>query len=104
VELGGMTIPAGSMVYLCLAGANRDPARYERPHELRLDRGVSGHLSFGHGIHYCIGATLAKIVVDTAVRELLAEGRQPRLAQPLQSIRWQASMMVHFIESLALET
>lgn len=104
VELGGTTIPAGSMVYLCLAGANRDPARYERPHELRLDRGASGHLSFGHGIHYCIGATLAKVVVDAAVRELVAEGREPRLAQPPESIRWQASMMVHFIESLALET
>jgi cytochrome P450 len=104
VELGGMTIPAGSIVYLCLAGANRDPARYEHPHELRLDRGGSGHLSFGHGTHYCIGATLAKTVVDAAVRELLAEGREPRLAQSADTIRWQASMLVHYIESLSLET
>ena len=104
VELGGKTIPAGSMVYLSLAAANRDPARYEQPHELRLDRGASGHLSFGHGIHYCIGATLAKTVVEAAVRELLAEGRDVRLAQPAESIRWQASMMVLFLESLALET
>lgn len=104
VELGGKTIPAGSLVYLCLAGANRDPARYEHPRDLRLDRGASGHLSFGHGIHYCIGATLAKAVVDAAVRELLAEGREPRLAQPRESIRWQASMMVHSIESLDVET
>lgn len=103
VELGGKTIPAGSVVYLCLAGANRDPARYERPHELRLDRGASGHLSFGHGIHYCIGATLAKTVVDAAIRELVAEGREPRLAQPRESIRWQSNMMVHSIESLAVE-
>jgi len=102
VELGGQTIPAGAVVYLCLAGANRDPARYEQPHELRLDRGASGHLSFGHGIHYCIGATLAKTVVDAAVRELVAEGREPRLNQPRESIRWQASMMVHYIESLAI--
>ena len=100
VDLGGRTIPAGSLVYLCLAGANRDPARYEHPHDLRLDRGASGHLSFGHGIHYCIGAALAKTVVDAAVRELVAEGRQPRLAQPPESIHWQASMMVRFIESL----
>jgi cytochrome P450 len=104
VELGGTVIPAGAMVYLCLAAANRDPARYEWPHELRLDRGTGSHLSFGHGIHYCIGATLARTVVEAAVRELLGEGRNPRLAQPPESIRWQASMMVHFIESLALET
>ncbi|HEV7763417.1 MAG TPA: cytochrome P450 [Thermoanaerobaculia bacterium] len=100
VELGGTTIPAGSVVYLCLAGANRDPVRYERPHELLLDRGGSGHLSFGHGIHYCIGAALAKTVVDAAVRELLADGREVQLAQPAESIRWQASMMVRFIDSL----
>jgi cytochrome P450 len=104
VELGGKTIPAGSLVYLCLAGANRDPARYERPHDLRLDRGTSGHLSFGHGIHYCIGAALAKTVVDAAVRELIAEGREPQLAQSRESIRWQASMMVRYIESLEIET
>ena len=103
VELGGKRIPAGSAVYLCLAGANRDPARYERPHDLWLDRGTGGHLSFGHGIHYCIGAALAKTVVDAAVRELVAEGREPRLAQPRDSIRWQASMMVRYIESMAIE-
>jgi cytochrome P450 len=103
VELAGTTIPAGAVVYLCLAGANRDPARYERPHELRLDRGASRHLSFGHGIHHCIGATLAKVVIDAAVRALLAEGREPRLVQPPASIRWQAGMMVRFIESLSIE-
>jgi cytochrome P450 len=103
VELGGKTIPAGSLVYLCLAGANRDPSHYERPHDPRLDRGASGHLSFGHGIHYCIGAALAKTVVDAAVRALVAEGREPRLVQPPESIRWQASMMVRYIESLAIE-
>jgi cytochrome P450 len=104
VELGGRTIPAGAAVYLCLAAANRDPARYANPHELRLDRGGSGHLSFGHGIHYCIGATLAKAVIEAAIRELLAEGRELTLAQTPASIRWQAGMMVRFIESLSIET
>jgi cytochrome P450 len=103
VELGGKMVLAGSLVYLCLAGANRDPARYEDPHDLRLDRGSSGHLSFGHGIHYCIGAALAKTVVDAAVRELVTEGREPRLAQPPESIRWQASMMVRYIESMEID-
>lgn len=104
VQLGGVAIPAGALVHLSLAAANRDPARYERPHEFRLDRGGSGHLSFGHGVHYCIGAAVARTVVDAAVRALIADGREPRLAQPAESIRWQASMMVRFIESLAIET
>ncbi len=104
VELGGKVIPAGSMVYLCLAAANRDPARYVEPHALRLDRGAGSHLSFGHGIHFCIGATLARAVIDAAVRELLAEGRVVRIGQPVESVSWQASMMVRFIDRLIIET
>lgn len=103
VELGGRTIAAGDTVYLALAAANRDPLRYERPHEFRLDRGTSGHLSFGHGIHFCIGAMLARVVIDAAVRALIAPGREPRLAQPEESIRWRASMMLRFIDELAIE-
>jgi cytochrome P450 len=107
IELGGATIPAGAMVYLSLAAANRDPARYQQPHELRLDRSLDrttpGHLSFGHGIHYCVGAALARTVVDAAVRALL-DARSLRIAQPIDSVRWQAGMMVRFIEQLAIET
>lgn len=104
VQLGGVTIPEGAMVYLCLAGANRDPARYADPHALRLDRSDGSHLSFGHGIHYCIGAALARTVIDAAVRELIAEGRVVRLAQPVESVTWQASMMVRYIDRLLIET
>ncbi len=108
VEIGGATIPAGAMVYLCLAAANRDPARYDDPHALRLDRHSQGtkgsHLSFGHGIHYCIGATLARLVVGAAVREMLSEGRAVRIGQPLDSVTWRGSMMVHYLERLRIET
>lgn len=104
VELGGATIPAGAMVYLCLAAANRDPARYPEPHALRLDRSAGSHLSFGHGIHSCIGAALARTVIDAAVRELIAEGRAIRLGQPVESVTWQASMMVRYIDRLIIET
>ena len=104
VELGGKTIPAGALVYLSLAAANRDPARYADPHALRLDRGAGSHLSFGHGIHYCIGATLARAVIEAAVRELLAEGRAVRIGQPMESVTWQASMMVRYIDRLIIET
>jgi cytochrome P450 len=101
VKLGGAVIPAGAMVYLSLAAANRDPARYEQPHELRMDRS-GGHLSFGHGIHFCVGATLARTVVDAAVRALLEDGRTLQLAPHSDSVRWQAAMMVLFIERLVL--
>jgi cytochrome P450 len=104
VELAGARIPAGAIVYLSLAAANRDPRRYEHPHELRLDRGPSRHLTFGHGIHYCIGATLGRATVAAALRALLANAPQFRAAQPLESVRFVATMMAHYIESLTIET
>lgn len=103
VELGGARIPAGALVYLSLAGANRDPRRYDTPNELRLDRGASRHLTFGHGIHYCIGATLGRATVTAALQTLLAEAPQFRAAQPLESVRHVTTMMAHYIESLAVE-
>jgi cytochrome P450 len=101
IDLGGTTIPAGAMVYLGLGAANRDPARYDDPHALRLDRSGSGHLAFGHGVHYCIGATVARVVIDAAVREMLGEGRTiRRVSEPT----WRASMMVHYLERMEIET
>ena len=104
VELGGARIPAGSLVYLSLAAANRDPRRYPSPHELRLDRGASRHLTFGHGIHYCIGATLGRATITAAMRTLLDEAPAFRAAQPLDTVRHCATMMAHYVESLAIDT
>ena len=104
VDLGGARIPAGSMVYLSLAAANRDPRRYESPHELRLDRGASRHLTFGHGIHYCIGASLGRATVTAALRTLLAQAPDFYAAQPLESVRHCATMMAHYVESLPIDT
>lgn len=89
VQLGGATIPAGAAVYLCLGAANRDPAKFERPAELRLDRPPSRIFTFGSGIHHCIGATLGRRVVQTAVRTLLVRAPRFKAAQPLDDVvRW----------------
>jgi cytochrome P450 len=61
-ELGGVHIPAGTVVMLCLGAANRDPRKFEEPHEFRLDRkNVREHIAFGRGIHTCAGAPLARV-------------------------------------------
>lgn len=87
--LGGVTLPAGALVYLCLAAANRDPAKFDAPSELRLDRPPARHLGFGHGIHHCIGATLGRREVEIAVRTLLTHAPRFRAAQPLgNEVRW----------------
>ncbi|HEY5721468.1 MAG TPA: cytochrome P450 [Allosphingosinicella sp.] len=100
VTLGGVTIPAGQRVMLCLAAANRDPARFEAPDRLRIDRGPNDHLSFGSGIHRCSGTALARSVVPAALKLLLDPSRRLRPAEPLDSLRTFASPTVHTPERL----
>lgn len=71
-SLGGVHLPAGSIVMLCLGAANRDPAKFEDPHEFRPDRkNVREHIAFGRGIHTCAGAPLARVEGQITVRRML---------------------------------
>ena len=76
VEIGGVTIPRSSQVTVSLGAANRDPSRYSDPDVLQLGR--DPHVAFGHGIHYCVGARLARIEGEIAFSTLLR--RFPELA------------------------
>jgi cytochrome P450 len=78
VEVAGHTIPAGELVLCVLSSANRDPALIEDPDRLDVTRGTTGHLAFGHGVHHCIGAPLARMEMRIAFPALL--GRFPGLA------------------------
>ncbi|KRE28806.1 cytochrome [Mycobacterium sp. Soil538] len=71
-SLGGVHIPAGTVVMLCLGAANRDPRKFEQPHEFHLDRkNVREHIAFGRGIHTCAGAPLARVEGRVTVQRLL---------------------------------
>ncbi|MDT3441533.1 MULTISPECIES: cytochrome P450 [unclassified Pseudofrankia] len=70
-ELGGVAIPAGSVVHLCFAAANRDPARWERPDEFDPSRPPGAHLGFGGGPHICLGMHVARAELQTAIDALL---------------------------------
>src|SRR4029077_13481634 len=61
IEVGGRPLPAGHIVILLLAGANRDPQVFDEPQRAWLDRSPNPHLAFGGGAHYCIGAALARL-------------------------------------------
>jgi cytochrome P450 len=71
VELHGTTIPAGSPILLLMASANRDPRRYTDPDRFDLHRDDIQHLTFGFGLHYCLGASLARLEGRVALDELL---------------------------------
>ncbi|MCX5201820.1 cytochrome P450 [Streptomyces sp. NBC_00237] len=78
VEFGGAHIPAGSMVVIVMADADRDEKRFVDPSRFDIRRDARGHIAFGHGIHFCIGAPLARLEGRIALRSLLE--RFPELA------------------------
>lgn len=71
VEIGGVSIAAGKRLTVLIGAANRDPRQFDAPDELRLDRENPRPISFGHGIHHCIGAALARMQMRTGLRVFL---------------------------------
>jgi cytochrome P450 len=88
VNLGGVAIPAGAQVIICLAAANRDTGRYTRPDRLDFDRDEARHLAFGHGIHHCLGAPLARMEGQIALGTLLRRFPQLSPAVPIDDLHW----------------
>ncbi len=88
VEIGGRTIPTGAQVIVSLAAANRDPQRFAEPDRLDLQRTGARHVAFGHGIHHCLGAPLARLEGELALRSLIRRFPALRLACPRDELHW----------------
>ena len=95
LAVGGATIPAGAVVLVSLLAANRDPQRFAEPATLRVDRPQNAHVAFGHGLHHCIGAPLARLDATIAIRALVRRYPHLRLANPAESLAWRASVVMH---------
>ncbi|MET8411596.1 cytochrome P450 [Streptomyces sp. NPDC005195] len=104
VTLGGTEIPAGVPVMVALGAANRDPERFPLPDQLNLDREAAGHLSFGHGIHRCVGAPLARAEADIALRAILSRFPGIRLAVSPDQLDWRRTRLVRGLASLPVLT
>src|SRR5580658_9449548 len=100
VEIDGVPIGPGEVVLVSLSGANRDPSRYAYPEGLDIGRDSGGHLAFGHGIHYCVGAPLARLEAEIAFGMLLERFGSMTLAVPPDALRWRPSSLIHGLESL----
>ncbi|MGD0139174.1 MAG: cytochrome P450 [Tepidisphaeraceae bacterium] len=98
IEINGQTIPPGEIVLGCLGAANRDPARFPDPDRLDIRRSDNRHLAFGSGIHYCLGAALAKMEAQIAIRELAA--RFPRMTLAKTKLRWMKGLTFRGVKSL----
>jgi cytochrome P450 len=88
VEIGGVTIPEGEFVLAAVSSANRDGESYPKPDRLDVTRDAGGHLAFGHGAHYCLGAPLARIEARIAFDGLLDRFPDIHLAAPADQLRW----------------
>jgi len=81
LEIGGQLIKKGDYCHFIIGAANRDPARYAQPDSFIVDREDLGHSSFGHGIHFCIGAPLARLETKTLLQVLLERAPKLRVIQ-----------------------
>ena len=88
VEVTGVTIPAGAQVIVSLAASNRDAGHYANAEVLDIGRPDTRHLAFGHGIHFCLGAPLARMEGRLALESLLGRFPRLRLAGPVERLHW----------------
>ena len=100
LPIGDVVIPAGEQVLIAISSANRDPAQFPDPNCLDLGRDTSGHVAFGHGIHYCLGAPLARMEAEVALGALFARFPEISLAVPPQELRWRPVSLMNGLESL----
>jgi cytochrome P450 len=98
LEIGGTPIAQGEAVMIGLTAAHRDPARHPDPDRFDIRRETRGHLAFGHGIHYCLGAPLARLEARTALRSLLE--RTPDLTLDGPPGEWLPGMLIRGVRSL----
>ncbi len=98
LEIDGRKIKTGQVVFMLLAAANRDPARFENPDALDIGRWDNPHLAFGDGIHFCLGAPLARTEGQIAIGTLLRRFPNPRLET--EELEWGGSFILRGLKSL----
>lgn len=98
VEIGGKHIREGEGIMLMLGAANRDPAQFPEPDRLIIGRRENRHLAFGHNIHFCIGAALARLEAHIAFETLLS--RLPSISLETEALEWQGNLAFHGLKSL----
>ncbi|MFI8370482.1 cytochrome P450 [Streptomyces sp. NPDC085466] len=103
LTIGGQAIPAGDPVLVVLAAADRDPDRFGAPDTLDLARADNQHLGYGHGIHYCLGAPLARLEGQTALATLLTRLPDLRLAVDPEELRWRGGLIMRGLRTLPVE-
>ena len=99
----GVNIPRGGMTLGVIGSANRDETVFQNPDELNLVREPNKHLAFGQGIHFCLGAPLARLEAEIAFNTLLRRVPTLRLGVNVEALRWRPSMLLRGLEALPVQ-
>ncbi|MGW1641226.1 cytochrome P450 family protein [Streptomyces lavendulae] len=100
VEIGGVRIPAGDTVLFALASAHRDPDRYPDPDRFDIDRADKAHLALGHGMHYCLGAPLARLQLTLVLGAVVDGFPGLRAARRADELRWHSTFRFRALREL----
>jgi cytochrome P450 PksS len=100
IVIAGTTIPRGALVLAVLASANRDPAYFENPDSLDVGRTPNRHLSFGQGVHYCLGAPLARLEGQIAIATMLRRAPALRLDVSPEQLAWRGGIILRGLKAL----
>ncbi|KRE27675.1 cytochrome [Mycobacterium sp. Soil538] len=100
VEIAGVEIPAGRLVFASLPAGNRDPEFIDAPETLDIGRGAPGHLAFGHGVHHCLGAPLARMEMQIAFPALLRRFPDLSLAEDFDDLAFRSFHFIYGLKSL----
>ncbi|HEX3787103.1 MAG TPA: cytochrome P450 [Pseudonocardiaceae bacterium] len=103
IELGGRTVRAGDAVVVQIASANRDAAVFDEPDVLDFARPDNQHVAFGHGVHHCLGAQLARLELQIAIGTLARRLPGLRLAVPADEVVWKSNRLVRGVRELPVE-
>jgi hypothetical protein len=98
LDLAGETVRRGQSLIVLLGAANHDPERFEDPDRLDVTRAENPHLGFGHGVHFCLGASLARLETRLALGALIE--RFPGIKLATERLRWRSNPILHGLESL----
>ena len=98
VEVGGTVLKPGMIVMVMVAAANRDPAQFPDPDKFDITRNADHHLAFGDGIHFCLGAALARMEGQIAFTSMIERFPKLRLARPEAALTYKGS---YFLRGLA---
>ncbi|MDO3400423.1 cytochrome P450 [Mycolicibacterium neoaurum] len=102
VEVAGATIPPGMLVFASLPAGNRDPAFVDSPDDMDVRRGAAGHLAFGHGIHHCLGAPLARMEMRIAFPALFRRFPGLAVADAVEDIDYRSFHFIYGLRSLSV--